>query len=243
MDWHENFRGIEEIGGNEEMSENLQVNHPIYPIIGLLSSILIIVFGLITAKSASCLWFLCGMWLVFFMFGYIRACLAVIPVAALMCAVLAGITFAISHDMNATYAAINRILAVCVAVIPGLALSPILLVRNFSALKIPKMITLGMMITLTFFPLLGSEVRQVREAMKTRGAGSILSPQILYRAFLIPLVMRLTNISDTLALSVETRGFSDGAKECTVYKSIKLRAADILFLVTVVISSAVTVMV
>ena len=223
------------------MSEKLQVKHPVYPLIGLLASVLIIIFGLITAKNVVCIWFLCGMWLVFLLFGYWRACLAVIPVAALMCAVLAGITFAISRDTAATYAAINRILAVCVAIIPGLALSPIMLVRNFSALKIPRMITLGMMITLTFFPLLSGEVRQVREAMKTRGACSFFSPQIFYRAFLIPLVMRLVNISDTLALSVETRGFSDGAKDCTVYKTIKLRAVDILFLAVVLIGSVLAV--
>ncbi len=137
------------------------------------------------------------------------------------------------YDVNEAYAAINRILAVCIAVIPGLALSPIILVRNFSALKLPRMLTLGMMITLTFFPLLGGEVRQVREAMKTRGAGSFLSPKIFYRAFLIPLVMRLVNISDTLALSAETRGFSNNTADCSVYKTVKLRAADILFLILV----------
>ena len=62
-------------------------------------------------------------------------------------------------------AAVNRILALCVGVIPGLALPPVLLVRNCSALKLPRMLTLGMMITLNFFPLLGDEVRKVREAM------------------------------------------------------------------------------
>ena len=212
------------------MSEKLQVKRPIYPLIGLIGSVLIIVFGLITAKSAGCVWFLAGMYLLFLIYGYWRACVAVIPFAALLCAVLAGITFAISQDITAALAAVNRILAVCIAVIPGLALSPILLVRNFSALKIPRTVTLGMMITLTFFPLLGAEVKQVREAMKTRGTGSLFSPQIFYRAFLIPLVMRLVNISDTLALSVETRGFTEAAEGYTVYKTVDLRALDILFL-------------
>lgn len=212
------------------MSEKLQVKRPIYPLIGLIGSVLIIVFGLITAKSAGCVWFLAGMYLLFLIYGYWRACVAVIPFAAVLCAVLAGITFAISQDITAALAAVNRILAVCIAVIPGLALSPILLVRNFSALKIPRTVTLGMMITLTFFPLLGAEVKQVREAMKTRGAGSLFSPQIFYRAFLIPLVMRLVNISDTLALSVETRGFTEAAEGYTVYKTVELRAPDILFL-------------
>lgn len=215
------------------MSEKLQAKHPVYPIIGLLSSVLIIVFGVATAKSAVCIWFLCGMWLLFLAFGYWRACLAILPVAAVMSAVLAGITFAISRDGGAALAAVNRILAVCIAIIPGLALSPIVLVRNFSSLRLPRMLTLGMMITLTFFPLLGGEVRQVREAMKTRGAGSFFSPQIFYRAFLIPLIMRLVNISDTLALSVETRGFTANAADCSVYKTVKLRGADILFLALV----------
>lgn len=212
------------------MSEKLLTKRPIYPLIGLLSSVLIIVFGVATAKSPACIWFLCGIWLLFLAFGYWRACTAIIPVAAVMCAILAGITYAISRDTGATLAAVNRILAVCIAVIPGLALPPIVLVRNFSSLRFPRMLTLGMMITLNFFPLLGGEVRQVREAMKTRGAGSFFSPQIFYRAFLIPLIMRLVNISDTLALSVETRGFTTNAADCSVYKTVKLRGADILFL-------------
>lgn len=224
------------------MSEKLLVKNPVYPLIGLFSSVIIIVFGLITAKNTSCIFFLGGMWLLFLFFGYWRACLAVVPIAVVLSAIFAGITYTISGDFQATLASVNRIFAVCIAVIPGLALSPILLVRNFSALKLPRMLTLGMMITLTFFPLLSTEVRQVREAMKTRGAGSLLSPKIFYRAFLIPLVMRLVNISDTLALSVETRGFSNNAEDCSVYKTVRLRAIDIIFLL-LVLSGAVLVVI
>ncbi len=223
------------------MSEKLLVKHPIYPLFGLLSSILIIVFGLITAKEIGCIYFLGAMWLLFLAFGYWRSCLAVIPAAVVLSAILAGITYAISRDPQSTYAAVNRILAVCIAVIPGLALSPIYLVRNFSSLKLPRMLTLGMMITLTFFPLLHGEVRQVREAMKTRGAGSFFSPRIFYRAFLIPLVMRLVNISDTLALSVETRGFTKDAGQYSVYKTVQLRPADVLFLLLVAAGSVLVV--
>lgn len=216
------------------MSEKLTAKRTIYPLVSVLSAVLILVVGLITAKTAACTWFLAGVWLLFFAFGYWRACLAIIPVAVAMCAVLAGITYAISRDMNATYAAVNRILAVCVGVIPGLAMPPVILVRNLSGLHIPRMLTLGMMITLNFFPLLGAEVRQVREAMRTRGAGGWFSPRILYRAFLIPLIMRLVNISDTLALSVETRGFTRAGHDYTVYKAVKLRPWDVLFMALVV---------
>ena len=45
-----------------------------------------------------------------------------------------------------------------------------------------------------------------------------MNPKIFYRAFLVPFVMRLVNISDTLSLSVETRGFSLEKVPYTVYK-------------------------
>lgn len=216
------------------MSEKLQIDRPIYPLIGLIGSVFIIVFGLLTAKNTDCIWFLSGMWILFLLYGYWRACLSVLPIAAVLCAVMSGITYAVSHDAAAAFAVVNRILAVCVAVIPSLGLSPVILVRNFSALKIPRTVTLGMMITLTFFPLLGGEVRQVREAMRTRGAVGLFDPRILYRAFLIPLIMRLVNISDTLSLSVETRGFTESGGNYTVYKNVTVRTADILFLLIAV---------
>ena len=223
------------------MSERFTAKRPIYPLISLFSTVLILVVGLITAKDPACIWFLVGMWLLLLGFGYWRACIAVIPVAVIMCTVLAGITYAVSGDMNATYAAVNRILAVCVAMIPGLAMPPITLVRNLSGLHLPRMLTLGMMITFHFFPLLGAEVWQVREAMCTRGAGSYFSPQIFYRALLIPLMMRLVNISDTLALSVETRGFTLQGKDYTIYKAVKLRASDLCFLAMIVFGAGLVV--
>ena len=92
--------------------------------------------------------------------------------------------------------------------------------------RLPRVLTLAMLITFTFFPLLRAEVRQTREAMRTRGAGGLLNPAILYRAFLIPLMVRLVNLSDTLALSVETRGFTTYPAPYTVYRPVYLQAKD-----------------
>ncbi|MCM1167057.1 MAG: hypothetical protein NC299_00035 [Lachnospiraceae bacterium] len=225
------------------MSEALRAKRQLYPLIGIISAVVIMIFGLITAKSEACIFYLAAVWLLLLVFGYWRSCITVLPVAAVMCAVLAGITYAISRDISQTLAAVNRILAVCIAVIPGLGMQPVNLVRNFSALKMPRMLTLGMMITLNFFPLLGLEVSRVREAMKTRGAGSLLQPQVFYRAFLLPLVVRLVNISDTLSLSVETRGFSaENGAEYSVYKTVRLSPVDcVCFAVLVILSAAVVI--
>lgn len=215
------------------MSEKLSAKRPLYPVLGFAVSVFILAFGIITAESENCILFLAGVWLLFTAYGYWRSCFAVVPVAVLMCAFLAGITYAVSHDLLSAMAAVNRIFAVCVAVIPGLAMSPVILVRNMTALKLPKIIILGFMITFNFIPLLKVEIKRVREAMKTRGASSVFSLQIFYRAFLIPLIMRLVNISDTLALSVETRGFT-AQGEHTVYKTVKLSARDIIFLLLLI---------
>ncbi len=96
--------------------------------------------------------------------------------------------------------------------------------------KMPRGVTLGMLIATSFPPVLGAEIKRVREAMKTRGAGSVLNPKIFYRAFLVPFVMRLVNISDTLSLSVETRGFSLEKVPYTVYKKEIVCLSDVLFI-------------
>jgi energy-coupling factor transporter transmembrane protein EcfT len=70
--------------------------------------------------------------------------------------------------------------------------------------------------------------------MKTRGAGSLLNPKVLYRAFLVPLVMRLVGISDTLSLSVETRGFTLGKVKYSVYKREVVALSDIIFLLAII---------
>ena len=216
---------------------SLKVKNPVYPVMSILSAGVILVFGLVSAKTVAASYYLAGVWLLFLVFGYWKSCLAIVPFAIVMSAIFCGITYALSKDAVTTYAAANRILAVCVAVIPGIALEPILVVRNLSQLKAPRMITLGMMIALSFFPLLRKETQRIREAMKTRGAGNALNPKIFHRAFLVPLVVRLVNIADTLALSVETRGFDAQDKNYTVYKEVKFGLRDLAFAAILVAGS------
>lgn len=175
------------------MSERLYVKNPLFPMAGIAVSVFTFAFGLAMAKSPGVFFFLGGIWLLLALFGYLRPCLAVLPAAALLCGIFCALTYAISRDAAQTSAAAARMLALCVAAIPG---------------------------------LLRAEVRQTREAMRTRGAGGLLNPAILYRAFLIPLMVRLVNLSDTLALSVETRGFTTEATPYTVYRPVYLQAKD-----------------
>lgn len=215
---------------------------PVFPFFSVFSSTLIVVLGLLFAPHTQTLFFLSLAWILFLTFGSYKACFFVLPLMFVFGSAFYGLTFLISKDFSASLAAFTRIACVFVAVIPGLSVPPINVARSISSLNVKKSLrpvlrtlTLGLMITLSFFPILAKEIAQVKEAVQTRGAGSVFSPKIFYRAFLIPLVIRLVNICDTLSLSVETRGFSIGEDEYSVFKQIKLSIRDFVFIFLVLI--------
>lgn len=219
------------------MTDRFHAKNPVYPLFGFFAAILIFAAGLATAKHTDGLWYLLAVWLWFLLFGYWRSCLVIIPFAAVFSGIFAGITYTSSGELPATLAAVSRCVAVCLAVLPGLSLPAVKLTRNLSQLHVPRAVTLGMMIVLSFAPLLGREIKRIREAMRTRGAGSLLNPKVFYRALLVPFAARLVNISDTLSLSVETRGFCTGKAAYTVYHPVKLTVRDVLFLLGITAGS------
>lgn len=165
------------------------------------------------------------------LFGCTRECLRVLPAFLLLGGTFAAIVyFAYGHEAHAAVSMANRFASVFLAAALGMSVEPADMTRNLSTLRAPRGITLGILIATSFPPVLGAEIRRVREAMKTRGAGSVWNPRIFYRAFLVPLVMRLVNISDTLSLSVETRGFSLEKTPYTVYKKEVICLSDVLFI-------------
>lgn len=201
----------------------------IFPLIAVFAALFLIVFGLVTAKSVACSYFLLGVYLWLFLFGCHRACLKVLPLFLVFGGAFFGISYAASGSFLSAIAMANRFGAVFLAAAIGMSVEYIAMTRALSQVHTPRSVTLGMLIATSFVPVLGAEIRRVREAMKTRGAGSVLSPKIFYRAFLIPLVMRLVGISDTLALSVETRGFALGKVKYSVYKRETVALSDVIF--------------
>ena len=209
----------------------LSFRYKIYPLFVFLASLFLIVFGLCMARNVKCSYFLAGCFVWLILFGCKKGCFRVLPVYIEVGGLFAVIAyFAYGKDGNAAMAMANRFASVFLAAALGMSVEPVDMTRNLSTLKVPRSITLGILIATSFPPVLSAEIKRVREAMKTRGAGSILSPKIFYRAFLVPFVMRLVNISDTLSLSVETRGFSLEKVPYTVYKKEIVCLSDVLFI-------------
>lgn len=203
----------------------------LYPLFAIASALIIMTFGLVMARSVACSYFLAGAFAWLFVFGCWKQCLRALPMFIIFGGIFTLIAYyAANKDVYAAIAMANRFGSVFLAIVPGMSIQAAAMTRNLSQLHTPRGITLGMLITTSFVPVLRAEIRRVREAMKTRGAGSILNPKIFYRAFLIPLVTRLVDISDTLALSIETRGFTLGKSKYTVYKKEVINVFDVLYL-------------
>ena len=202
----------------------------LYPIVAILASVFILIFGIVCARMPGFPYFLAGLLVWLTLFGCGRACLRVLPAALIVGGIFSSLAYVSSgRDAASALAMANRFGALFLALVPGMSVEPVAMTRSLSALHPPRAVTLGMLIVMSFLPVLRAEIGRVREAMKTRGAGSPLRPRIFYRAFLIPLVTRLVDISDTLALSIETRGFTLGKAKYTVYKKEWIRISDILF--------------
>ncbi|MFQ7035814.1 MAG: energy-coupling factor transporter transmembrane component T [Candidatus Borkfalkia sp.] len=203
----------------------------LYPLFAISSALLIMIFGLIMAKTVACSYFLIGAFVWLLLFGCCRQAIKTLPLFVIIGGAFALIAYYSSgQNPGSALALANRFGAVFLALVPGMSIQAVAMTRNLSQLHMPRGITLGMLITMSFIPVLRGEIKRVREAMKTRGAGSILNPKIFYRAFLIPLVTRLVDISDTLALSIETRGFTLGKCKYTVYKKEVVNVFDVLYL-------------
>ena len=207
----------------------------LYPLFAIASALIILVFGLVMAKSIKCSYFLLGAFVWLFIFGCKKQCLKALSVYIVIGGIFTLIAYYSSNkNVDVALAMANRFGAVFLALVPGMSIQAVAMTRNLSQLRTPRAITLGMLISTSFVPVLSGEIKRVREAMKTRGAGSIANPKIFYRAFLIPLVTRLVDISDTLALSIETRGFTLGKSKYTVYKKEVVNVFDVIYLLGLV---------
>lgn len=201
----------------------------IHPLVGILLSITITIYALVFAKSFNTLYVLLGIYLLFILLGFYKAALRVMPLSIVIVGIFALLTFLVSKSLESFYPLLNRILGLMVAIIPGMNIRPSDLTRCLNQMHVPKAISLGMLIALSFIPLLKGEIKKIKEAIKIRGI-SKFNLSLFYRAFLVPLATRISSISDTHTLSLEGRGFKMNTKS-SIYKKVKLKTIDIILII------------
>ncbi|MCD8150827.1 MAG: energy-coupling factor transporter transmembrane protein EcfT, partial [Clostridiales bacterium] len=211
--------------------EQFQVKKPIYPLLCLASTLAFLIAGMLMAKREYFWIFLIEIIVFYIIFGYIKPVLGAVAVFIPVSLLFVLMAMLVNRDFSIALTTGGRVFLVGMCAVPSLGMPLIRLVRNLNQIRCPKMLTLGMLITVRFVPMVAAEVRQIREAMKTRGVrASLWNVKCFYRALLIPLVMRLINISDTMSLSLETRGFELEDTPVTIYEPVVFEARDGIFL-------------
>lgn len=212
------------------MFEIFHAKRPLYPLVGFFCSAASIIVGMIFSKSTTIYIYIAALAVIFSGFGLWKA---VVKIGAMMGAfgVITGFLSCLTAgSFQSFFETLGRCLLLGICAAPMISVPPAQLTRCLTQLRCPRALTLGMLVTIRFIPVIVGEVRQISEAMKTRGVQTAwYKPATIYRAFFIPLTMRVINISDTLSLSLETRGFALDNKNASVYEPVRFGIRDALF--------------
>lgn len=221
------------------MFDAFEVKNPFYPLISFSVSVIVLIFGMLFSKNLLAFAFATAIFALYSAFGLFKSTWKMIVAMSICGLIIGGLSFLTNRSLDAFWQTLLRMILLGLCAVPMVSTSPCDLTRCLAKLKCPRVITLGMLVTLKFIPVLAGEIKQIWEAMKVRGANmNWYRPSCIYRAFIIPLVMRIIGISDTLSLSLETRAFTLDDSTSSVYKVIKIKARDFVFLACVIVLCA-----
>lgn len=105
-----------------------------------------------------------------------------------------------------------------------------------NSMRLSKAVSIGLATMMRFFPTLAQEYRSIRNAQKFRGVGvgfwnTLLHLPRVLSYLLIPLIIRITKISEELSASVTVRGVRFGG-EVTSFRPVRFTRKDGVLLVT-----------
>ncbi len=212
------------------MNKKFQATKPLYPLVSFHFAFIILLSGLLLAKFNYTFYLLLGVYLFFFIFGYYKASLGVLPFIIIL-----GLLFLLPKIINNTITyqgakiTLSRLLAFIISVIPLMGIVPIDLIRSMKEIRISKKIILGALIMFNFFNIVKKEIKICKSAIKTRANKKRVPPRIIYRAYVIPLITSLIKLSELISMSIETRAFSLDNKLGSNYISPKISYKDYLF--------------
>lgn len=207
------------------MIPSLRVKRPLYPVIAIVSSVLILFGSLLLVKTWWFGYYFLSISLLLIFFGYGKVILKTLfvffPVA-----IFVGLLTKINGSWIESLWAAERIFILGIAAVPTISMRPVDLVRAMDQSHAPRWLTLGLLITIRFLGVMYTEHRRIKRAIKLRGVKTAwYHPGIWYRAWLVPFMMRVLSISDMMALSLETRSFSM-EEERTFYRRVQVHTYD-----------------
>lgn len=170
----------------------------------------------------------------YFCFGYGKAWFRATLIGLPIILIAAGLS-CISLPVARAALIVLRTYLLLLGSVLTLSIEPVRLLRALQQIHFPRLLCIGILITLRFFSVLAAEIRRIRMALRSRGIASAWRrPGLLLRAYLMPLLLRIFSISDLLALSLETRGF-DRDGQSSLYRRIRWSIRDSVFCIVLIL--------
>lgn len=208
----------------------------IYPLFAILSFVIILPIGMVFSSNSWMWLFVLAYWLLFLAFGYWRACLSCLTGMAFLIIIVSGVTVLMTKDWKACELSALRCAMISIATIPLMGMSYTKLGKSLDTLRAPKSMSLAIMILFAFIPILMTERSRIMKAYKVRG-GNPHVPFAFFKNMIVPFLVRTISISDTLALSVETRGFDLKSKPKEIYEPVIPKLYDWIYITSLILVS------
>lgn len=117
------------------------------------------------------------------------------------------------------------------------------MVAALQKMRVPKNIIVPLAVTIRFFPTIREEFASLLDAMKVRGIrfsikNILLHPALLLEYILVPMILRLSVVSDELSAAAVTRGI-DSSTPRTSYYQVRFGAADAIFVLLFTVLAAI----
>lgn len=213
------------------------IEKPLYPIVNIFLSVFVLSLGLFMKTITQNIYFIFFFIIIIFLSGYFWIFLKIFLIFIPIGLVIALISYLITRDIGASLMTICRFSILGLTVVFTLNVKPTELSRVLTQIGCPRKISIAILITYRFIPVLKQEINRIIEAMKVRGVKfHWWNPIQSYSVIFLPLMIRIISISDTLALSLETRGFSSKGKS-TFYKKIILKKKDIFITILTILGT------
>jgi energy-coupling factor transporter transmembrane protein EcfT len=198
----------------------------------------ILTLGLVMGNVVQLAVFLIGVIVLYAAFGLSRALWKVAVLVLPIAVMIALLSVVIGENWISALMTAGRITLLGMSSVPTLVIQPADLSRSLNQAGVPRKLALALLVTVRFIPVITAEVWRIQEAMKVRGVRfRWTNLKHAYRALVMPLLVRLINISDTLALSIETRGFSEKGTP-SVYRMVRVSWRDYLFSLLLIMTAA-----
>ena len=136
------------------MLETFEAKKPFYPLISFSVSVIVLIFGMLFSKNLLAFAFATAIFVLYSAFGLFKSTWKMTVAMAICGLIIGGLSFLTNKSLDAFWQTLLRMILLGLCAVPMVSTSPCDLTRCLAKLKCPRVITLGMLVTLKFIPVL-----------------------------------------------------------------------------------------